>query len=141
MLEMFPAQELYRGEDRMEPRDWNAIWSEAAAAVDERALRVFQETGRMIDLKDSPIWLHISDFGLPFPPFKFNSGMTTDDVDFEQAEALGLMEPGRKVEKLPIDLGSQMKMSVAEIPEAMQRQILEALGPGYTIKEGVLTRD
>ena len=40
-LDAFPAQELFRLEDRQEPRDWDARWQEAAAAAgDGDAVRV-----------------------------------------------------------------------------------------------------
>ena len=39
---------------------------------------------------DDPIWLKISDFGLPYPPFACNSGMWTFEIDAKETEALGL---------------------------------------------------
>jgi hypothetical protein len=92
VLEVYPAQELFRAEERKEPRDWPTRWLEAARAVgDDGALRAFINSHRMIARKDSPIWVQISRFGLPYPPFDFNSGMDIRDVDRETAVDLEVM--------------------------------------------------
>ena len=46
--------------------------------------------GRMIALKDDPVWLKISDFGHPHPPFAFGSGMDMVDISRVEAVELGL---------------------------------------------------
>jgi hypothetical protein len=103
VLDLYPAQELVRVEERKEPRNWKNIWLSAAAEVgDEDAARVFRQTGRMVARKDSPIWEAISDFGRPWPPFKWGSGMGLEDRSRKEAMALGLVGlndkiiPGRK---------------------------------------------
>lgn len=91
-LDLFPCWELFRAEGRNVPRDWAARWTAAAAAVgDGDAAEVFASAGRMIARKDSPIWAQLSRFGTPYPPFDFNSGMWTRDVDRETAVALGVI--------------------------------------------------
>jgi hypothetical protein len=97
LLELYPAQELIRMEDREEPRDWPTIWRNAAQTVGDRGAMASLAHGRMVARKDSPIWLEISDFGQPYPPFKFNSGMDVQDVDREEAIALGVIEPNAVV--------------------------------------------
>ena len=62
----FPAQELVRIEERLKPRDWRSTWIKKGGKL---------LAGRMIALKDDPIWVAISRFGVPYPPFDFNSGM------------------------------------------------------------------
>lgn len=89
-LDAFPAQELFRAEDREEPRDWLQRWRVAGGQI--------FEGGRMIALKNDPIWIEISGFGLPYPPFDFNSGMEVRDVDREEAVALGLIGPDEQLE-------------------------------------------
>lgn len=91
ILDLWPCSELFRAEDREEPRDWGKLWEAAVAVGDYEALRCWQEHGRMIARKDSAIWMEISDFGTPYPPFKFNSGMWTRDVERETAVALGVI--------------------------------------------------
>jgi hypothetical protein len=43
---------------------------------------------------DDPIWMEISDFGLPWPPFKYNSGMGTVGVDWTECLHLSLVQEG-----------------------------------------------
>ena len=78
----FPAQELVRIEERLKPRDWRSTWIKHGG-------KLF--SGRMIALKDDPIWVAISRFGVPYPPFDFNSGMGLEDVSFDEAVSLGLI--------------------------------------------------
>lgn len=93
LLELYPCQELYRAEDRDDPRAWlDDIWPNAARTVGDVGAMAALAQGRMVARKDSPIWVEISDFGQPYPPFKFNSGMDVQDVDREEAIALGVIE-------------------------------------------------
>lgn len=69
-------------------------------AGDDDALNVFNETGRMVALKDSDVWDSLGDgaggytdtLGNPFPPFAFSSGMDWNEVSRADAVALGLMD-------------------------------------------------
>lgn len=98
VLDQWPGQELFRAEARKMERDWETRWIEAAQSVrDMNALRVFGETGRMITRKDSAIWSALSRFGQPYPPFDFQSGMWVRDIDREESEALGLLQPGERL--------------------------------------------
>ena len=85
-LAAFPAQRLVRVRGRRAPRDWPARWKEAGDAVGwEGASRE-----EMTALKLSPIWVELSRFGTPYPPFDFNSGMGLEDVGKRRAIELGL---------------------------------------------------
>jgi hypothetical protein len=84
VIDAYPAQELFRAEDREEPRDWPQRWQEAGGVM---------YGDRMIALKSSPVWEAISAFGVPWPPFDYGSGMWVRDVDRDEAEALGLISP------------------------------------------------
>ena len=90
VLDMWPAQELYRAEERKEPRDWPSRWA-AAGGQFFPGPSDYPE-GRMIALKDDPIWEDISEFGLPYAPFDYNSGMDLRDVDHDEAVELGLID-------------------------------------------------
>lgn len=140
VLDAYPAQELYRGEPRKEPRPWHEIWPEAANKVDAGAMRTYKETGRFLARKDSPIWLEISDFGLPYPPFKFNSGMRTEDVDRETALQLGLIDEDTEVQSIADDYAQSFQMSADGLTEEMKAKILDQLGSDFTFKGDVLTR-
>lgn len=82
-LMAFPAQELVRVYEREQPRDWEARWAAAGG-------QFYQ--GRMVALKNDPVWTAISRFGTPWPPFDFGSGMGVEDIDWEEAVELGLLE-------------------------------------------------
>lgn len=79
----FPAQEFRRIEHRRHPReDWPQRWAKAGGRL---------YGGKMIALKDDPVWERLSVFGNPFPPFDWGSGMGVLDVDRKTAIALGLV--------------------------------------------------
>jgi hypothetical protein len=65
ILNAWPAQEFYRAFPRAIHRDWLRRWTEAGGQICN---------GKMIALKDDPIWHTLSDFGFPFPPFAPGSG-------------------------------------------------------------------
>ena len=79
----FPAQELVRVEERMVHREWRRIWASRGGKLYE---------GRMVALKEDPIWIAISAFGHPYPPFDFNSGMGLEDVSRDEAVRLGVIK-------------------------------------------------
>ncbi len=79
VLDAYPAGELVHVKNGTEPYDWKTRWLEFDGKI---------HGGRMIALKGDPIWLKISDFGHPHPPFAFASGM--DMVDVSRVEAVGL---------------------------------------------------
>jgi len=89
-LDEYPAQELVRDEDREMPRNWPERWKAAGGQF---------YGGRMIALKTDQIWIEISEFGLPHPPFDFNSGMGLLDVSKKEALALGIIGEGWDAEK------------------------------------------
>ena len=91
----FPAQEFLRVESRKAQRqDWPARWRKAGGKI---------YGDRMIALKEDPVWVNLSVFGNPFPPFDWGSGMGVRGVDRDEAEKLGLItreELKKKVEAL-----------------------------------------
>lgn len=89
VLDAFPAQELFRAEEREVPRNWPSRWYDAGGQFYD---------GRMIAPKNDPIWVRISAFSLPYPPFDFNSGMDVQDVSREEALALGVIEEGQQIQ-------------------------------------------
>ena len=79
----FPAQEFTRIRHSNTPRkDWPQRWAKAGGKV---------YGGKMIALKDDPVWERLSVFGNPFPPFDWGSGMGVLDVDRKTAIRLGLI--------------------------------------------------
>ena len=79
----FPAQEFTRIAHRRNQRqDWPQRWAKAGGKT---------YGGKMIALKDDPVWERLSVFGNPFPPFDWGSGMGVLDVDRKTAIQLGLV--------------------------------------------------
>ena len=82
----FPAQEFTRIVYRKQKReDWPQRWARAGGKV---------YGGRMIALKDDPVWQRLGNagpFGNPYPPFDWGSGMGVMDIDRAEAIKLGLI--------------------------------------------------
>jgi len=124
VLDAYPAQELVREEEREAPRDWAARWAAAGG-------RFFE--GRMIALKPDPIWTRISRFGTPFPPYDFGSGMGIQDVSREEAEELGAVAPGQRVEGPDAGFGDRLEASVAELPEQARGEFKRVFGDRVSV--------
>jgi hypothetical protein len=131
VLDQWPAQELIRVEARKEERDWPGIWSANGGNL---------YGGRMIALKNDPIWTSISRFGLPYPPFDFNSGMGLEDVDRAEAEQLGVLKPGApppSPEERPFN--RQVESTVAAgLSPALLKEVLKAFGNAVKMRDGKL---
>lgn len=84
----FPAYELVRVERRKLQRNWDERWKSAAEEVGWEGVA---RNGAKIALKTSPIWMRLSRFGNPFPPFDFNSGMGVRDVKKSVCREIGLL--------------------------------------------------
>ncbi len=116
ILNFWPAQEFLRVGRRMVPRtDWPERFTAAGGTV-------FPD-GRMIALRNTPIWTNLSRFGLPYPPFDFNSGMGVELIDREEAMSLKLID--RDTQLKPEDRGfnDDLRFS-ADVRDAALRQAL-----------------
>ncbi|MBE6400725.1 MAG: hypothetical protein E7037_01640 [Verrucomicrobia bacterium] len=102
----YPALELVRKEARMAPRDWRERWRDAGGKL---------YAGRMIALRDDPVWQKISRFGSPTPPFDFNSGMGLSEISITEAERLGVIKPGERPAGEPVSFQGS-----AEVPKNPQ---------------------
>ena len=92
-LEEFPAQRLVRRQRRNIQRDWLTRWQVAAQAVGWDGV---YRGNDMVALKSSPIWVQLSRFGHPYPPFDFNSGMGTENVSIDECIKMGFKEAEKK---------------------------------------------
>ena len=127
----FPGQELIRVRERKEKRDWATRWKNAGGQL---------YNGRMIALRDDPIWERISVFGNPFPPFDWGSGMGVRAVSRRDSIALGVVtdnEVRDKVQELkaenPVSMNENLAVSVTPEEESELRQ---AFGDQIAIKNG-----
>lgn len=110
----FPGYALVRERQSREPRDWDARWRKAAEAVGWRGVN--RKTAEKVALKTSPIWVKLSAFGNPFPPFDWGSGMGLDDVERERCAALGLVGDGIEEQRPPrLDLNGHLEMDVPQM--------------------------
>lgn len=79
----FPAREFKRVKSRkVERTTWRQRWRDAGGQ---------EFNGRMIALKDDPVWTKLSVFGTPYPPFDWGSGMGVSNVSRREAVELGLI--------------------------------------------------
>ena len=117
-LYMFPAQEFLRVEPRRVPRtDWQTRWRAAGGRL---------YGGRMIALKSSDVWKNLSRFDRPYPPFDYGSGMGVEDVDRDEAIALGLLPKDEPVDEIPdFDDALETEVSLERIPEDLVAEIVE----------------
>lgn len=114
LLLAFPAQELYRAEDRKDKRGWIQRWRGTGGQVypgrsPGLPLEKGFSEGRLIARKDSPVWAAINRFGNPYPPFDFNSGVDVRDIGFEEARELGVIRPGERVAPQIVRFGASLE--------------------------------
>jgi hypothetical protein len=90
VLDEFPAYRLGPS-SATQPRPesyWRGRWMEAGGSAGwQGASRI-----EMTALKTSPIWTALSVFGTPWPPFDYGSSRMLEDVDRDEATALGLVK-------------------------------------------------
>lgn len=90
-LAAFPGQEIvcvYHGaQDDKEKEKWKRVWVSAGGKL---------YNGRMIAHKKDPIWVKISRFHRPYPPFDFGSCMGIDDIDFYECAKMGVIRRKRR---------------------------------------------
>ena len=88
-LALYPAYRL--GESSAnDPRPlifWQRRWHEAGTTVGWAGAMQTE----FVALKTSPIWAALSTFGTPWPPFDWGSTRELEEVDREEAIALGLI--------------------------------------------------
>lgn len=139
-LYLWPCWELVREDDRETPRgekrvkgevvadpanSWEARWEAAGGTL---------YGGRMIARKDSDVWQNLGNgvggwedtLGNPYPPFAFSSGMGVENVDREEAIALGVMADEEEIEPDDRALDEGMEASA----EGLDPLLIEALEKG-----------
>jgi hypothetical protein len=115
ILDMWPAQEFLRLQERRAPRNWTSRWEEAGG--------IFVAGSRMIALKTDPVWVNLSVFGVPWPPFDFGSGMGLKDVSRADAVEYGLLEKGETIQPTDAKFNDDLWAST----ENLSPEILSAL--------------
>lgn len=114
-----PAYELIRVRERAQPRDWITRWKKAGGKIYPGA--------RMIALKTDPIWVAISRFGNPFPPFDYGSGMGIRGIRRSEALRLGVITPETPPQKPPeIHLNGSLQAEVQVSEGSKEAKMLDA---------------
>lgn len=126
VLDLYPADELYRAMARTLPRDWQARWNKKRAGLSSTsATEATGLNGPFVALKNDPIWAAISTFGNPYPPFDYRSGMRVRDVGRKRALELGVLQEGQTVRPAKDPMIRPVKMQIPEggapFAEALQR--------------------
>jgi len=135
VMDAFPAWELVRGADRENERDWPEIWAQAGGNFyGEPGEDYPQAPGRMIALVTDPIWTAISQFGTPWPPFRWGSGMILRRLRRRVAEELQVIGPDDVMQPPAAkDFNEGLKASLAAMPESSVENLRSELGDAARI--------
>jgi hypothetical protein len=90
---------------------------------------------------DLEFWRAMNDpsfggFGVPWGPWGFGSLMDTEDVDRGEAESLGLLQPGQRLEPATRDFNEGLKASVRSLDEQLQAWLQAQLGDSVKLEDG-----
>lgn len=129
LLAAAPALELIRVRTRKEPRNWAQRWGEAGGGF---------YNGRMIAHKLDPVWMRISRFGRPWPPFDFGSGMGVEDVLRQDAQELGVRVPAPEEELAEQRFNAKVEAEVRGVEPGKVKWLQERLGEQIAIVDGVV---
>lgn len=87
-LKIFPVHELvlaFHGEnDATKIQEYRRRWIKKGGLL---------FSGRMIAPATSPIWIEMSNFHLPYPPYDFECGFDRTEVDRQEGIKFGLIKP------------------------------------------------
>lgn len=125
----FPAQELIRIRNSKERRDWQARWTAAGGTLTD---------GRMIALKTDPVWVALSRFGTPYPPFDFNSGMGVRDISRRECLSLGVISEDWQPDGDPVDdFNANVEADVSGVHPDLLSSLSTLFGDAIKIADGI----
>lgn len=140
ILDLFPADELYRQKTGKSQRDWMTRWNDARSDLGTATTATVarSKNGPFIALKNDPIWVAISRFGNPFPPFDYQSGMWVRDADPDEAERLGVTGTPKPSPMKRID--EDVTVSAPKgYPQSIVDAMMKSLGGRATLADGKIT--
>lgn len=112
VLDAFPAQRFIRVIEVKEPRDWHV-----------------QFEGEVRLKSDLDFWRTVNkDFGVPWGPWGWGCGHDVEDVSREEAEALGLLQPGQAVQPVDKQLNDDLEASLQGLDAELVKFLQEAFG-------------
>ena len=139
VLDAYPAQRLVRIEERDHPRPswfWPSRWAEAYSKSGAVVTALERD---MVALKTSGIWVALSRFGTPWPPFDYGSGMGLEDVSRDEAESLGLLKPSESLTP-EVDPGfnSGFEMGASGLDPELVDWLTTSMRDSVSLVDGVL---
>jgi hypothetical protein len=116
VLNEFPADRFIREIDVAQPRPVH-----------------IQNTGVVRLKTDLSFWVTMNSpsfggFGVPWGPWGFNSGMGVEDVDRDEAESLGLLKPGDRLQPVEQQFNEGLKASTRNISPELRAWLRDKLG-------------
>ncbi len=123
--DLFPAYELKRGAFAEVPRLWKEkLWPETVRDSDSKA-----SPDRMAALIDDPVWLALSDFGTPYAPLKWGSGMGQIAIGRRKAREWGLVPQTGPIPKAkpPESLNSTLEVTSKITDPAARQRVVDDL--------------
>jgi len=123
-LRAFPAWRLTRIAARKKPRDWDARWAKAYALTSSVPGALLEPKVALIN---HPIWMALSVFGNPYPPYDWNSGMGVVPVKRSESKALGLLDDPRTRPMWESSLLKSPNATTQLTPDVSDRVLREAL--------------
>lgn len=119
-LKFWPAWELVRVEERKKERtDWPARFEAAGGTLRD---------GRMIALKNDPVWAKLSRFNRPWAPFDWGSGMGLRARSRKVAEALGLLGPEDTPSPENTEFNKDLSASTKDLSQQKISELKDAFG-------------
>lgn len=142
LLDEYPAWRLIRRGSRLKERNWRERWDEAAADTPEEG----RNDDELMALKTHPIWESLGStdifddaLDVDYPPFAFNSGMGVEEVNRDEAIAVGLIDETTPMES-PEEMEdfSQGFQSSYEFRSEMLRDMILDMAEGLEFVGGIL---
>lgn len=124
------AFKFYRSQGREDPRYWAERWNRARAGLEEEATEAVSSgfiRGETVGyaLAASDIWIRLSRFGTPYPPFDYLSGMNIAPIGAEEARAAGL--DVSRVRPAPASFNATLESNAVSITDANADKIRRIL--------------
>lgn len=124
------AFKFYRSQGREDPRYWAERWNRARTGLEEEATEAVSSgfiRGETVGyaLAASDIWIRLSRFKTPYPPFDYLSGMNIAPVGAEEARAAGL--DVSRVRPAPASFNATLESNAASITDANADKIRRIL--------------
>jgi hypothetical protein len=94
----------------------------------------------MVALKTDPVWVALSRFGVPWPPFDFGSGMILRNVARAEALSLGLLKEDDVLEADPDPaFNAGLAASMQNISKSVSAGLKNLLGDRISLADGMAT--